>query len=77
MLTPPIFGKPRRASRRPICGTAFGALVLGLLMLVPQQALAATVAGVFGSFGNYWTSSTSAISAVQPNDSNLLLGFTV
>ncbi|WP_298431977.1 hypothetical protein [Ottowia sp.] len=77
MHTPPIPGKPRHASRRRIRRAVFGAMVLGLSMLAPQQALAATVAGVFGSFGSYWTSSTSAISAVQPNDSNLLLGFTV
>lgn len=50
------------------------------LLLIPWVLLAqaASVTGVYGSFGGGWASTTAtASSTVQPNNSNLLLAFTV
>ncbi len=64
-----LFQRPRAALR---------ALVLGALLIGPLAASAANVTGVYGTFGGFWTSNTSnADTSTRPNDSNLLLGFTV
>lgn len=48
-----------------------------LLVGCAVSAQATTVGAVYGTYGGYWTSSTAAISSTRPNDTNLLLGFTV
>lgn len=63
------FRRPRAALR---------ALMLGALLAGPLAASAAPVTGVYGSFGGFWASDTStAATSTRPNDSNLLLAFTV
>ena len=56
-----------------------GLTVLAGALCAPWAAQAANVTGVYGSFGptGFWASSAGAVSVTQPNDSNLLLGFTV
>ncbi len=53
-------------------------LCLGLASLAFGGAVrAANVTHVYGSFGGHWSSGVNALSTVVPNDSNLLLGFSV
>ncbi len=74
---PPARAAHWQARSAPARHVALALASLALLICGAVPAWAAPVTGAYGSYGGYWASSSNSPSITRPNDSNLLLGFTV